>query len=234
MQIGKRLATIADMVPEGSILADIGTDHAYLPVWLLERGLIRRAIVSDIAKGPCQAARGTVAIHHLEGLVDIRLGNGLSVLRPNEVDCIVIAGMGGNNIISILQSDMERACQANLLILQPMSDASRVRYWLCSNGWVLEEEKLVDDTPYLYEIISAVRGESPFFTEAEYIVGPLLLRNRHPFLAKQFELLLLHYEKLLEGMNRSVKARESTKFKKISSLKTALEVLKNEYISNSK
>ena len=106
MHIDRRLETIANLVPQGCVLADIGTDHAYLPVWLLEKQRISRAIAGDIAAGPCQAARTTVAQFGQHKHVEVRQGSGLKVLSPGEADCIAIAGMGASTIISILENDM--------------------------------------------------------------------------------------------------------------------------------
>ena len=151
MHIDRRLETIANLVPQGCVLADIGTDHAYLPVWLLDKQRIARAIAGDIAAGPCQAARTTVAQFGQHEHVEVRQGSGLKVLSPGEADCIAIAGMGASTIISILEDDKEVAQSAELLVLQPMAGAASLRAWLCSHGWQLAAEELVDDAPHFYE-----------------------------------------------------------------------------------
>ena len=136
MHIDRRLETIANLVPQGCVLADIGTDHAYLPVWLLDKQRIARAIAGDIAAGPCQAARTTVAQFGQHEHVEVRQGSGLKVLSPGEADCIAIAGMGASTIISILEDDTEVAQSAELLVLQPMAGAASLRAWLCSHSWL--------------------------------------------------------------------------------------------------
>lgn len=172
MHIDRRLETIANLVPQGCVLADIGTDHAYLPVWLLDKQRIARAIAGDIAAGPCQAARTTVAQFGQHEHVEVRQGSGLKVLSPGEADCIAIAGMGASTIISILEDDTEVAQSAELLVLQPMAGAASLRAWLCSHGWQLAAEELVDDAPHFYEIIAAKRGLAPVYRAAECAVGP--------------------------------------------------------------
>lgn len=234
MHIGSRLETIGSMVPKGSVLADIGTDHAYLPVWLVERGQIERAIAGDIAAGPCQAARSTVALHGLEEKVEVRMGSGLAVLAPGEADCIAIAGMGASTMISILEADMEVAERAKLLVLQPMAGAASLRAWLISHGWQLVDEELVDDAPHFYEIISARRGASPAYSAAELAIGPVLLEKKHPLLAKQFARQLATANQLLAGMEKSERARASVKYQELLALKTSLEVLQNGETGNSK
>ena len=149
MHIDRRLETIANLVPQGCVLADIGTDHAYLPVWLLEKQRIARAIAGDIAAGPCQAARTTVAQFGQHEHVEVRQGSGLKVLSPGEADCIAIAGMGASTIISILEDDMEVAQSVELLVLQPMAGAASLRAWLCSHGWQLAAEELAQEHPLL-------------------------------------------------------------------------------------
>ena len=224
MHIDRRLETIANLVPQGCVLADIGTDHAYLPVWLLDKQRIARAIAGDIAAGPCQAARTTVAQFGQHEHVEVRQGSGLKVLSPGEADCIAIAGMGASTIISILEDDTEVAQSAELLVLQPMAGAASLRAWLCSHGWQLAAEELVDDAPHFYEIIAAKRGLAPVYSAAECAVGPLLLAQKHPLLGKQLERQLATCRQLLENMGRSERARASEKYKEIEALKAELEV----------
>ena len=229
MQIGSRLETIGRLVPQDSILADIGTDHAYLPVWLIEQGRIKKAIAGDIAAGPCQAARSTIAQHGLQKQVEVRMGSGLSVVQPGEASCITIAGMGASTMIAILEADLAVAEAAEALILQPMAGAASLRKWPCSHGWELIDEELVDDAPHFYEIIVARRGVSKEYSEAEYAVGPVLLAKRHALAAKQLERQLLATRQLLANMGRSERARESSKYKELQQLQVALEVLADEY-----
>lgn len=228
MHIGSRLETIGRLVPQGSVLADVGTDHAYLPVWLLEQGRIPKAIAGDIAAGPCQAARTTVAQHGLQKSVEVRMGSGLSVLQPGEADCITIAGMGAATMIAILEADLAVAEAAACLVLQPMAGAASLREWLCTHGWELVEEELVDDAPHFYEIIAAKRGVSRAYSEAEYAVGPVLLARQHPLLEQQLARQLATTRQLLEGMGRSERAKESSKYHRLQELEAALEVLSNE------
>ena len=234
MHIGSRLETIGSLVTQDCVLADIGTDHAYLPVWLLERGQIKRAIAGDIAAGPCQAARTTIAQHGLQEQVEVRLGSGLSVLQPGEVDCIAIAGMGAATMISILEADLEVAVAADLLVLQPMAGAASLRAWLTSHGWQLVDEKLVEDAPHFYEIISARRGAAPTYSAAQLAIGPVLLAKQHPLLAQQFERQLATCRQLLTGMAKSERARASAKYQELQALKLSLEVLQNGESGNSK
>ena len=158
MHLDTRLQAVADLVPRGSRLGDIGTDHAYLPVWLLNQGLIVNAVAGDIATGPCQAARATVAMYATADKIAVRQGSGLAVLTPGEVECIASYGMGGSTIINILAADLTVAKAAQRLVLQPMAGAATLRRWLVEQGWCLVREALVEDEPHFYEIICAERG----------------------------------------------------------------------------
>jgi tRNA (adenine22-N1)-methyltransferase len=228
MNIGKRLESIGNKVPEGCILADIGTDHAYLPVWLLQQKKITSAIAGDIAQGPCLAAKNTVAMYGMKDKIEVRCGSGLKVLQSNEAGCISIAGMGGTTIIDILSADMEIAQQAKMLVLQPMAGAPSLRRWLCEHGWKLSDEDLVQDGSHLYEIIVAVRGESAKYSDAEYEVGPCLLAEKHTLLSAQLQKLILSYQKTLKSMDKSSQAKESAKYRQMSSLLVQLEALADE------
>lgn len=248
MHLDKRLQAVASLVPQGSRLADIGTDHAYLPVWLVRNGAIASAVAGDIASGPCQAARATVAMYATADKIAVRQGSGLAVLAPGEADCIAICGMGGSTIISILAADMAVATSAQRLVLQPMAGAAALRRWLVEQGWSLTSEALVDDPPHFYEIICAERGSGNSesssvntvgegavkeqtgpvsYSEVEYLVGPALLRDGHPLLEKQIERQQGSLQELLNNMARSERAKASAKFKEAQKLLQELEELKH-------
>lgn len=251
MHLDKRLTAVAGFVPRGSRFADIGTDHAYLPVWLLEQSVIVSAVAGDIATGPCQAARATVAMHAAAAKIAVRQGSGLAVLAPGEADCIAICGMGGSTIISILAADMAVAKSARRLVLQPMAGAAALRRWLVEQGWRLASEALVEDAPHFYEIICAERGTADSdadsaakehfgageqagsvqagpasYSEAEYLVGPALLRDGHPLLAKQITRQIKSLQELLSNMERSERAKASAKYQEAQKLVQELAALK--------
>ena len=247
MHLDKRLQAVASFVPQGAAFADIGTDHAYLPVWLLEKGIIASAVAGDIAAGPCQAARTTVAMHGAVAAISVRQGSGLAVLKPGEVDCIAICGMGGSTISSILAADMSIALSVRRLILQPMAGAAALRRWLVNKGWHIIHEELVEDEPHFYEIICAEREagcampnsgagdaacgpiDPACYSKAEYLVGPALLREGHALLAKQFARQEASLQELLANMARSERAKVSAKYQETVQLAQALAELKAKY-----
>ena len=231
MHLDKRLQAVASLVPKGASFADIGTDHAYLPVWLWENGVISAAVAGDIAAGPCQAARTTVAMYGAAKAITVRQGSGLAVLSPGEADCIAICGMGGSTIISILEEQPEVAKAAKRLVLQPMAGAPTLRRWLSQHGWSLVEETLVDDPPHFYEIICAeplggAAGAASSYSEAEYLLGPVLLRQGHPLLAKHIARQEHALQELLGHMARSERAKASAKYAQTQHLLEAVRQLK--------
>lgn len=154
-QLGERLRACAGFVRKGSRLADIGTDHAYLPVLLVEKGIAPFAIASDVNDGPIKRAAANIARAGLSDRIRTITADGLDGIAPGEVDDIVIAGMGGELIAAILSRAewiRDRDCR---LVLQPMSRAERLREWLCRNGFEIEDEKAVLDAGKYYSVICA-------------------------------------------------------------------------------
>lgn len=149
----ERLALCASFVRPGSRIADIGTDHAHLPVRLVLDGVSPRAIASDIAEKPCRSAASMVSRHHLDNKVSVRLGGGLSTVAPEEVDDIIIAGMGGDVMVSILSDCPCIKDSRYRLILQPMSRAEKIRLWLFQNGFTVSDEEAVADAGHNYTVM---------------------------------------------------------------------------------
>ena len=153
--LDKRLSAVAALVRPGSRLADIGTDHAYLPVHLIQAGVCPSAIASDIGAGPLDAARRTVTENGLSSKIALRLGNGLATVSAKEIDDIAIAGMGGETIVMILEAAPWVKDVRIRLILQPMTRAEDLRRWLLQNGFSILEEHLIVDGRHLYPVLAA-------------------------------------------------------------------------------
>ncbi len=175
LRLSERLSACAEMVRSGGVVADIGTDHAMLPVYLVESGICERAIASDIAKKPYEGAMAFVREHELTDMIDVRLGGGLEKIAPDEVSDIVIAGMGGELIAQILEdTDWVKNNKYNL-ILQPMSKAGVLRFWLMTNGFSIESETAVTDSGRDYTIInSRYTGEKTTPAEGDTYCGKLV------------------------------------------------------------
>ena len=157
MHLTPRLRTILSLVPDGARLADIGTDHALIPVALLRRGVIASAIASDIGQGPLESAARTARKFGITSGLSLRLGPGLRTVQPDETDTIVIAGMGGETMIEILRTDPWALDGAHLLLLQAMTGQAELRQYLASRGGRIEQEIVCRERKRMYTVM-AVRG----------------------------------------------------------------------------
>ena len=210
-----RLRQVAAFVPSGARAADIGTDHAYLSIALVQSGQVRRMIAADKNEGPLEAARRTVEEAGLVEAVELRLGDGLAVLEPGDVDTVILAGMGGALMVAILAARPAVIDRLQTLILQPMSDADVLRRHLYMRGWHVEREALAEADGRIYVIMRAVPGQERHPTEIELALGPCILRER-PFLFEAY--LDEHIERLVrirQGMEASVRARDSARYREI-------------------
>lgn len=170
VKLSSRLTEIARHVPRGSVVADIGSDHALLPVYLVQTGLASYVIAGEVNPGPYATAKRQVARASLTERIDVRLGDGLSILRREdssvprqniEVGVVTIAGMGGPLIVSILDCGQTQLASVNKLILQPNVGEEAVRRWLDAQGWELTSETILEEDDHLYEILVAERvGDS--------------------------------------------------------------------------
>lgn len=166
-----RLQMTADLAPEGARLADVGTDHAYLPAALILEGKIPWAIAADLRQGPLDRARATVRECGLTGRVAFRLCDGLTGIQPGEVDAVVIAGMGGETIAAILSAAPWVRTGDVPLILQPMSSFPDLRGWLQGNGFAIQEERLAREGEMLYTALLVRAGEMEPMSPAELWAG---------------------------------------------------------------
>lgn len=223
MNIGSRLKVVASLIDKDSVLADIGTDHAYLPTYLIEKNQINKAFACDIAAGPCEAASQTIALHGLKDKIEVRLGSGLTVVNPGEADSIAICGMGASTIIMILEESPDVLASVKQLVLQPMAGAPTLRKWLGENGWEIVDEKLVDDESHFYEIISARQGVAREYTIAEQYIGPINLKTRPELFSKLISRQYDTCKRLLDNMMKSEKAKNSEKYRENLSLLQLLE-----------
>jgi len=192
------------MVTRGYRLADIGTDHGFVPIWLVRNGVIPSAIAMDVNRGPLERAREHIAQAGLEGYIRTRLSDGLAGLRKGEADSILIAGMGGALTQRILEKDPPQSLGAAELILQPQSEISKVREYLCRSGWKIDAEDMVLEDGKYYPMMHCVRGEMTL-TPEESEFGPCLIASGHPVLRKY----LAFREKVLSANLESLQRSES-------------------------
>ena len=200
LQLQPRLQLLADMTPAGCRLADIGTDHGYLPVWLLQRERIQSAIAADIGAEPLAHARRTAEEYGVEG-ISFRLCDGLANISPEETDTVIIAGMGGETIIAILESAPWTKDGAHTLLLQPMTKAAELRRWLSVNGYAFTDERLVWDKGKLYVVLQMAAGEA-FTPEEARLYAGFCLEN-DPLYGDYLDAQLRRLRRRLEGLHRS-------------------------------
>ena len=202
MKLTNRLLKIANLVTPNKRLADIGTDHGYIPVYLLNKGVIDFAILADINKGPLENARSEVNRNKLQEKVDLRLGSGIEVLKKGEVDEIIIAGMGGILIADLLEANKEVAHNTEKLILQPMQAQEELRIYLLNNGYEILDECLEKEDFRLYEIIVAkYTGKNTNVEDNIYYeVGKKLIENKDKLLPEFIENKIKKYNNIIEKL----------------------------------
>lgn len=171
LELSPRLRMVGDLIPAGARLADVGTDHAYLPVALLLEEKIPWAVAADLRRGPLDRARATVRTYGLTGRVAFRLCDGLTGVRPDEVDAVAIAGMGGETIAAIINAAPWTRERDVPLILQPMTSMFDLREWLQDNGFRIETERLAREGDVLYTALLVRAGEMARLTPAELWAG---------------------------------------------------------------
>ncbi|CEK30317.1 SAM-dependent methyltransferase [[Clostridium] sordellii] len=206
MKLTDRLLKIASLVGENKKIADIGTDHGYIPVYLLNNNKIDYAILADVNKGPLENARKEVKHNKLENKVDLRLGSGLEVLKINEVDEIIIAGMGGILISELLNVKKDVSQSVEKLILQPMQAQSELRKYLYNNGYEIINEVLVKEDFRIYEIIETkYTGKDTVVTDDIYYeVGKKLIENKDDLLEEFLSKKINAYKGLLDKLDGKI------------------------------
>lgn len=211
MQISKRLKTVASFVSDGRYVADIGTDHAYVPIYLTGEGKCSRALAMDIREGPLAHAREHIRERGLESKIEVRLSDGLAAFRQGEADSIVIAGMGGALITRILSEGAQKLIGVKELILSPQSELFLVRGWLRKNGWRTEKEAMLKEEGKYYTVIKAVLGlgEEAQTDPVKDRYGGYLLENRNPvlkeYLIQETETLHRILASLSKGQEKQTK-----------------------------
>ena len=203
--LSARLACVASLVPAGARVADIGSDHAYLPAALVLDGKIDFAIAGEVVKGPYENAVREIKDHQLEGQVIPRLADGLAAIEPaDKVDTITIAGMGGSLIASILEKDKNKLTGIKRLVLQPNVGESQLREWLMNNYYQIMNEKIIEEDNHIYEIIVAEPSVVPFrYSKYELDFGPFLIVNIGPVFRKKWQEYLQREAHVIDQMQKA-------------------------------
>ncbi len=207
-ELSPRLRSVADLVPQGARFADVGTDHAYLPVWLILRGKIDSAIATDLREGPLNRARLTAEDHGVTGQISLRLCDGLSSIGPEEVDTISIAGMGGETIAEILSAAPWTGEGNRRLLLQPMTAHAELRAWLNGHGFCITGETLTSENKTLYSTFLVAPGQDSPLTPGEIWAGRQETGAQDPLRGRYLDKLIHRAERALEGLRHSTKAAD--------------------------
>ena len=176
MKINDRLKKIGDLVDANSFCLDIGCDHAFLDIYLVKKNKNIKAIASDIAEGPLNQARENIKREGLEDKIEVRLGNGLDTYT-DEVNTIIISGIGGRNMIGIFKNNMKVLKNIDTIILSPNNYQIDVKKFLVKNGFYIDDEELVKDKKFIYQIIKFKKGKR-HYSRKEYFFGPVLLQKK--------------------------------------------------------
>ena len=216
MRLSKRLELVASFVPEKSRLADVGTDHGYIPITLAEKGIISHAIAMDLRPGPLERARAHIIQAGLKEQIETRLSDGLRNLKPGEADAAVIAGMGGELIIHILEEGRHVWSDMGRFILSPQSDLDKVRRYLIKSGFAIEREAMVEEEGKYYTVMETVwkKDSDPSFQEEEwkeswYAYGKLLIERNDPVLTCYLEKEEKRVTEVLSGLESRQMLSES-------------------------
>lgn len=215
MQLSKRLQQVAAFVENGSVLADIGSDHAYLPTYLVKNGTIKQAIAGEVVKGPYASAVRNVRREGLESYITVRLANGLEALhKEDQVDTVTIAGMGGALIATILEEGQEHLTTVNRIITQPNIHAEAIRRWAVENEWTIVAEEILKEDDKIYEIVVLERGSSSY-TEKELLLGPFLIKEKNDVFYEKWQREIQQWKRILSSL-KDAKEDEVIQAKKVA------------------
>lgn len=218
IRLSPRLAAVAAFVEPGARAADIGTDHGYIPMFLLQEGICPKVLAMDVRQGPLERARAhrDLLPEELQKRMELRISDGLTALKPGEADTVIIAGMGGSLILSILEKGRCLWPSVRHWILSPQSDLGGVRHFLCGNGFAIEQENMVKDQGKYYTVLSVRQGECSYEREADYIYGRCLIQSRNPVLSEYLDReerrlreILKHLDGEKTPTDKGIQARQS-------------------------
>ncbi len=224
--ISKRLELVASFVPQGSILLDVGSDHAYLPIELVERGQIEAAIAGEVVVGPYQSAVKNVDAHGLEEKIQVRLANGLAAFEEeDQVSVITIAGMGGRLIATILEEGLDKLSGVERLILQPNNREDDLRIWLQDHEFQIVAESILEEAGKFYEILVVEAGQMKL-SASDLRFGPFLSKEISPVFVQKWQKEAAKLEVALSQIPEKNREERQVLAHKIQAIKEVLHVSK--------
>lgn len=182
MKLSKRLELVAAFVPKGCRLADVGTDHGYVPIYLVRQGQVSHAIAMDVRSGPLRRAGAHIERYRLAEYIEIRRSDGLKELQAGEADTVVIAGMGGELMIRILEEGKHVWDSISTWVFAPQSELYKVRLYLQQRGFAIAVEEMLEEDGKFYTVMRVERGNMQYTREIDLRYGKYLLDCRHPVL----------------------------------------------------
>ena len=224
--MNKRLQEILSLIPQGRGLIDVGTDHGYLPTELAKSGYTGHILASDIRPGPLSAARRTAEEAGLSDRIRFLLCDGLDQCPPELIDTVVIAGMGGDTICGIVDRAEWTMDPQYTLLLQPMTKAEVLRYWLSNNEYEICREELVLDGGRLYQILLVRYGASQKLSDAELFTGQYTQVHDHPLFPALLDSCIKRFERQLDGMEKGRDGAESGRYALLQHILLELKEMK--------
>ncbi|WP_339198341.1 tRNA (adenine(22)-N(1))-methyltransferase TrmK [Solibacillus sp. FSL R5-0449] len=208
-KLSKRLETVASFVPTGAIVADIGSDHAYLPCYLVHKGIAARAVAGEVVKGPYESAVKQVRTEGLTDKITVRMADGLAAVEEaDEITAVTIAGMGGPLIVSILEKHPQALKTVTRLILQPNIHAKAIREWAMANGWAIQDEVILEEDGKIYEVLVLQRGEMKL-NEAQTLLGPKLMETKVPVFIEKWSREIANWQRVQQAISEAEKTPEN-------------------------
>ncbi len=208
-KLSKRLETVASFVPTGAIVADIGSDHAYLPCYLVHKGIAARAVAGEVVKGPYESAVKQVRTEGLTDKITVRMADGLAAVEEaDEITAVTIAGMGGPLIVSILEKHPQALKTVTRLILQPNIHAKAIREWAMANGWAIQDEVILEEDGKIYEVLVLQRGEMKL-NEAQTLLGPKLMETKVPVFIDKWSREIANWQRVQQAISEAEKTPEN-------------------------
>ena len=221
MKINARLKKIGDLVEANSVCLDVGCDHALLDIYLVKRNKNIKAIASDIAEGPLEQAKRNIKRERLDGEIEVRLGSGFNTYS-DDIDTIIISGMGGRNIIGICKENPKVLKKVKTIILSPNNYQEDVKRYLCKNGFYISNEEFVRDKKFIYQIIIFSKGKKKY-TKKEYFFGPVFLVKKGPLFREYYEREMKSREILISLLPKNFRYKKYQTRKEIEMIKNEIE-----------
>lgn len=200
MELSKRLQAVSDLLSQGLIVADVGTDHGYIPIYLVQTGKTDKAFAMDVNEGPLLRARAHIAEQGLSEKIEVRLSDGVRALSPGECDGVVIAGMGGALAIRIMEEGETVFRNLKEFVLQPQSELAKVRQYLFENDYCVIAEDMVLEEGKFYPMMKVINGKSTAYSLLELRYGKRLLEQKHPVLLMYLEKEVQTKESILQNL----------------------------------